>query len=512
MLLVNDATTLLTDRPTRDHDLARKLVQQAKISCGTQLGPALLQAFEVAGMDAADASKAQGSAANPGTPPPEEPAPKAETPSPKSDARRAWRHVLLLTDMQRSGWTSVLENKLLEKAAHTLPVTAVDLGDPDAANRYIRQARVSEAISGNTFGVDVEVANSGNAPGIPGTPETSTAIGAAGDQAQLWIDGQRATGPGATELIPAGGGKLTLHAELPGPGLHTCIVTLDEDHLPIDDRAYLAMNITGGSHLTIVDGAAVRRAGGWPSTYFLNAALATSAGRPGAPAIDHLTPQELSTAHLAPGSCVVLVNVPHLDGSALTGVENLLRSGGSVWVCLGDRADPVHYNSDWHFLPIRLDRLMGDPGRSRSYSLSPQVPDHPIFAGGLDLAATRYFTFMGTDPTTLRPGARVLATFSNGSPAIVEGNFGGEERNRGSGIGDRGSAPTSAPGSTPGPPTGQIPDPRSPIPDSSGGKVLVFAGGIDGLVDQPHASARVRAAGRSRRVVPHPAPPDIAPG
>jgi hypothetical protein len=59
-----------------------------------------------------------------------------------------------------------------------------------------------------------------------------------------------------------------------------------------------------------------------------------------------------------------------------------------------------------------------------------EAADHPIFAG-VDLSATRYFTFVGSDPTTLKPGAKILASFSNSSPYMVEGTFGGGGEEKG---------------------------------------------------------------------------------
>lgn len=477
VILANESPTPLTARPTRDHAQAGKLIRQAKLSArGTDLAPAVLQAFALGQLDApapapavpgAPGAMATPAPASPsGAPSPAAPAPEkaddadadqeAPADAPKAlpaddtpagpdgkpdfakpvaapvKSRSAWRHVLLLTDMQKSGWRRLIEEKLVAQAAKPLPLTVVDLGDPEAGNRFVRQLRVRDAAGAGGLAVEVEIAGSG---------------GAAGDQAQLWIDGQRA---GSPELIPPGGGKLLLRADLPPPGVHTCTVTLDEDRLPLDDRAHLALNVAGGNRLTLVDGAP-SDVPGLASAFHLDAALAAGAGRAGAVSIERLSVEALSSAKLPPGGCLALINVPKLDGQALNRVENYLRAGGNLWVCLGDRVDLAHYNRDWPFLPVILDRVLGDPSRARAYALAPQVADHPIFAGGIDLAATRYFSFVGADPTTLRPGSRILASFSNGSPAIVEA--------------DTSSAPAPAAAS-----------PDAPL---SSGRVLLFTGGLD---------------------------------
>ena len=94
--------------------------------------------------------------------------------------RDAWRHVLLITDMQRSAWQRVIEQKLIEKVSRPVPVTIVDMGEPDAPNRYIRQVRVREGAAVGTFAVEAELAGRG---------------GAAGDQVSLWVDGQKVGSP-----------------------------------------------------------------------------------------------------------------------------------------------------------------------------------------------------------------------------------------------------------------------------------------------------------------------------
>src|SRR5690606_16357300 len=155
-------------------------------------------------------------------------------------------------------------------------------------------------------------------------------------------------------------------ADLPEPGTHECMIELDADRLPIDDRHHFAVDVADAGELVIVDGdpSEVRTLA---ETFFLDAALAVA--RSAGVSIRRMSPAQLSAQPLGTGGGLILANVARLDGAALTRVENFLRAGGNVLVALGDKTDIEHYNHDWRFLGIRLERFIGDPSRTRSYML-----------------------------------------------------------------------------------------------------------------------------------------------
>ena len=391
LVLINERAVTVTDRPSRDHERIRKLINSAKLSFkGTNLATGLTTAFALGSLDASETTET------------EQPASHAEPPVVRKQ-RQAWREVLLLTDMQRGAWNELINDKLIANIDQPLPVTVIDLSDGQSANRYLRELS-SPSASGNRLTVQA---------GIAGQAQDG------GEQATLWIDGCKV---GSPEFVSASTDKIKLQADFPAPGFHSCMVQLDEDRLPIDDSAYFAINSLGPCRLTIVDGDP-SDVPALTETYFLNAAVTHGLADSSGVEVNYLSQTQLSTTPLGNSSCLLLANVPHLDGSALTRVENFLRAGGAVLVTLGDKVDINHYNRDWHFLPIKLTGRLGDPQRSRAYGIAAQAVDHPIFAGSLDLSATRFFAFIGCDPTTLGSHADIVASFSNGSPALIESKF-----------------------------------------------------------------------------------------
>ena len=397
LVLASDNAAVLTERPTRDHEHVRTMIQGAAVSARPgNLGAALLAAFSLGQLDAVTTPQPKADAAAD---------PEKEKPHVLRKQRKAWRHVLMLTDMQRSAWQSLLDTKLMAQVTDPLPLTVVAVGDATTANRFIRQVRVGRGAGGS---LPVEVHIGHDTPGA-----------LAGGQATLWIDGRRA---GPAELIPAASGTVTLNAPMPEPGVHTCMVELEDDRLPIDDRRFFSLNIGGAGSVAIVDGdpSDVARLS---ETFFLKGALNVARARTGNLVIEELDTEQLAASRLSQASFLILANVAQLDGSALTNVENFLRAGGNVLVALGDKVDIEHYNRDFRFLPVKLEGRVGDPDGSRAYALVIERPDHPVIAGELDLAATRFFAFIGSNPETLAEGGTIIASFSNGSPALMEAPF-----------------------------------------------------------------------------------------
>jgi len=393
LVLADDRPIVLTDRPTRDHQRVEQLIRDATLSKrGTNIGSALTTAFALARMDALEVDVGPHEASD---------EPVVRPPRP------AWRQVLLISDMQRVGWSGLLRGGLMETIEQPAPVTVLNVGAESSPNRWIKKVGVANDSPGTTVRIDVELGN----PKADGD-----VLGSA--QVRLWIDDQ----PAGSPAIVGRSRKIQFAAAMPPPGVHRCVVQIDEDRLPIDDRATLALEVSGGQRLTIVSGdpSSLVEAS---ETFFFEAALGARRGEDGGLAVRHLTIGQLSRAPLDHAGALVLANVASLDGSAITHVERFLRRGGRVLVTMGDQVDIEHVGRDWSFLPVQPTGVLPASARSAAYEMVVEMPDHPIFKGRLDFSATRFFSFVSSDPTALRHQGRVLASFSNGSPAMIEGSF-----------------------------------------------------------------------------------------
>lgn len=395
LVLVDDRPIVLTDRPTRDHKRVSELIRNATLSKhGTDIGSALTTAFMLARMDAlADPIRPTDVSNEPVVRP----------------IRDAWRQVVLISDMQRVGWSGFLQQKLMETIKQPTPVTVLNVGSESSPNRWIKRLDAASEFPGMALRIDVELGN----------PKTDGDV-LASAQAQLWIDDE----PAGSPQIVGRTRKVRFTVAMPSPGVHHGVVQIDEDRLSIDDRATFAIRVSGGGRITIVSGD--------PSslvelseTFYFETALGARRVEAGGLEVDHRTVQQLSREPLDHVGGLVLANVAHLDGSCMTHIERFLSRGGRMLVTLGDQVDLGHARRDWSFLPLPFRQVLGTSDRSEAYAMVVEMPEHPIFKGRLDFSAARFFAFAGTDLSALRHQGRILASFTDGSPAMIEGSFAG---------------------------------------------------------------------------------------
>ncbi len=127
---------------------------------------------------------------------------------------------------------------------------------------------------------------------------------------------------------------------------------------------------------------------------------------------------------------VVLADPPRMPAAALRALGAYMQAGGGVLLACGSHTDPAVLNAE--LLPALLPRGAGGAratgvvrhASAGSYaSLLPGVPDHPVFAGfrltrGGALTGGRFQQSVALTPGT---GLRVLARFSDNTPALLEG-------------------------------------------------------------------------------------------
>ncbi len=402
VVLANEGVEPLVREFTNDREKIKKAIRSAKLSfLGTNLDPAVREAVRLAGRAGAAAAKAK----TEGPLSPELLRREAER------QKRRRREIHILTDLQASGWTSLLKSNFLKTAETDATFFITNLGRKGSPNAFIES-----------------VSASGGGPERCAVAAKVRAVGAGepGNFITLSVNGHTvaqetfSVRPGAPALVE-------LSARLPGAGTYRCELTLQEDDLTADDHYYFTIKVGERSAVLVVDGdpSAIPTLS---ETFFLANALnpggvVTTEGAAGYET-QVITPAELASQKLDDYRTVVLCNVPHLDGSDLVRLENYLLEGGTVLIFLGDKVDATHYNS-WRFLPLALTRIEGDPSKKRSFGFAELRGDHPLFKKRkLDVRSARFFLCYGSDRGTLKEKSRVVASFANGQPALVEGEYG----------------------------------------------------------------------------------------
>jgi hypothetical protein len=198
---------------------------------------------------------------------------------------------------------------------------------------------------------------------------------------------------------------------------------LSRDALPADDRRYFAAPSAVKVEVLVVDGGLQEGAESGDAE-FVRLALA-----PGGPAESPFKPtvigsSDLDGVDLSSYDAVILCNVGRVSESSVSALKSLVASGGGLVIFLGDRVDARYYNE--HVLPGLIPATIlgtkGTVGPEEGYaSLLLEAAGHPIFEG-FPAAAGQKLTrakFNKVAQLKVEEGARVLANFSDGLPAMV---------------------------------------------------------------------------------------------
>ncbi len=210
------------------------------------------------------------------------------------------------------------------------------------------------------------------------------------------------------------------------PGVHQGTVRLvGDDPLAIDNTRYFTVSVDAPPRVLLV-------ASTIEQTRLLTEALApTSLAQTAASrfAVEQLTYDDLRRASLATYDAVMAVDPPPLASEQWRQLSDFVQSGGGLAVFLGPAAvghlDAFNAPAPRLLLPAELRWVAShDP---YTY-LAPTNYGHPVLKQLSDIAAATpwpaFPVFKSWAVSNLDPAASVVATFADGSPAIVEGLFG----------------------------------------------------------------------------------------
>jgi len=234
------------------------------------------------------------------------------------------------------------------------------------------------------------------------------------------------------EVPPGRAVKERFSVQFPTSGMHQITARLESDPVEVDNFRYEVTELPDSVPVLMVDGDPSAGDG-----RYLSAALA-----PGGPVRTGVQPRiepprALSTAALDAFHTIYLLNIDHLDKSAITALEKYVSDGGNLGVFLGPRSHGKFVNDQLYrggegLFPVPLadptelliDHLQKAPDL--------EVDDHPIFrvlAGKRNsfiatVLVERYFRVPDGWKPKEDSTTRVIARLRNGAPLAVERNFG----------------------------------------------------------------------------------------
>jgi hypothetical protein len=320
--------------------------------------------------------------------------------------RRANRELHVISDFQRTAWPEVEEDVPLPEGVSLFLIPA-QTGDPPA-NVWVESIDYSGQIldTGNPIEIRSVVACTRDAP--PG-----------GIEASLTVDG-RASDRRRAQLASAGRVSVVFRETFPTEGVHFGSVEVgDGGSLVEDDTRSFTLRTDREVPVLVVSGDP-------EAARFLAAAIAPGddAG-PSSFVVRRGEPRELVTLSREREAVLVLADVERFATDELDGIKAFLSSGGGLLAFAGPRVDASAWTRDFlpRFLPARFGDARVAPAGD-TFAIARLDPSHPLLeifrgeGGALaDVRASRALTLV---PET---GTSVLATFSNGVPALAESSL-----------------------------------------------------------------------------------------
>ena len=326
------------------------------------------------------------------------------------------KSIYLLSDLQRSDWDNLAESVSVSASEATsesrAPIYLYPFEAGSVDNASIDEVTVSEGLlirnQPERFVATFAYRN-GISEGINRTREVRLVMNG------LNRDSRQVT----TEAGAAG--SVQFNVVIDTPGRYTGYVELDEDDVAADNRRYFTLEVPDAFGVTAV--------GQSESSYFIEQVLRPTGGL--------VTPVDVQTASadvlnsdLYDTGVLIVDGGVELTAARLSSLERYVSSGGGVLVFLGEGLDPSAYGNGFFtgVFGCSITERRGTPGGKTSFHRMDQVDfEHPVFrfdgrsAESLSTGEARFYASYAVDAGL---GARVIARFMDGTPAVLEGRSG----------------------------------------------------------------------------------------
>ena len=234
-------------------------------------------------------------------------------------------------------------------------------------------------------------------------------------------------GPGETKEVP-------VTATFPeGPEVAGWVELNGRDPLPLDDRFYFHFQATKAIRVLCVENA-LADIPYFQKTYYLRKALNPKLASEGAPNLilpDLVDVTRLTAEALSDHDVLVLADVTGVTADQAAKIGDFVRKGGGLLVFLGPDVDPAVYNERLFgpegsgVLPCRL-KTAQKPVGGEYWNIAKFEKGHYVFRPftapeGGDVGLPRFTQLYGVDlKEGLALGAKVLASYDNDAPAVIE--------------------------------------------------------------------------------------------
>ncbi|WP_425396659.1 BatA domain-containing protein [Aeoliella sp.] len=328
------------------------------------------------------------------------------------------REVYVFTDLSRVVWNDAAFNQIAEAldANEGTKLYLVDVGEKDPVNAGLGELELSadHLATGEIVTLRTNALATENLSGRPRSVE-------------VWLApaGEKPTKRAEVEVELSDTAQ-TVEAPLAGltAGVHQGYVRLSgDDPLSADNARYFTVSVDPPPRVLLV-GATLDH------TKLMAEALAPSALSQTAAAqyaVEQIAVDGLDRAQLATYDAVMLLDPPALSAAEWRKLSDFVQTGGGLAVVLGRNAVG---NLDKFNTPAARPLLQGELRwvDGKTTYLSPAGYGHPVLRQLSDIAEATpwpaFPVFKKWAVSNLDEATRLVATFADGTPAIIQGLFG----------------------------------------------------------------------------------------
>ncbi|HET8732939.1 MAG TPA: BatA domain-containing protein [Anaeromyxobacteraceae bacterium] len=336
------------------------------------------------------------------------------------------RRLVVATDLTASAWRLDAPAPAVTTPSGPLrpEVTLLDAARGEKLpNRWVSALSAEPEPAAGTRGYRVTATVNGEdaepAPDVP----LSLRVGAG--------EGERTALRALLELPASGATRKTLAVDLPSAGPTVLTAALPPDALAEDDALTTVVDVPRDVKVLVVNGAPspVRHR---DAAYFLEAALSGPASPVRATVVDA---EGLAKARLSDFDVVMALDL-RSPGARAADLAAFVEKGGGLFVAMGDDVDPDAWEAEAKGLlpaPLHVVKTAAERGalgaEAKAARLAEIDWDHPafrVFTGSAreGLESVRTWRYMLLKPGAREGGARVLARYDDGAPALVEARRG----------------------------------------------------------------------------------------
>ena len=328
------------------------------------------------------------------------------------EAPAAAKDLVILTDCQARAVKEVRASRLLEKLPKGVRLFLAEPGEAASSNLTLESVLVRPLpSSGRGHRVLVTVSNRSSLPAAASlTLEVEGAVRARKD---LQVP------PGGTVDIPF---------DLPDTGEKEMkgMAFLSADELPGDNQRWFLLPRRRPLPVLVISDSPASIPRLDPAFYLVRA---LGPGEESTLAPERISPTGAAARDFSSFGAVILADSSPLPAETALSLRKFLERGGGVLAFLGPGTEEDSFLRISSRLGLKAGGVVGDQGgESRTFTLTGLDRRHPalapLFATSppVQLGLARIYRYRRL--SALPPGARVLARFSGGDPALVEVRFG----------------------------------------------------------------------------------------